>query len=141
MNAAGQVVGGSIGDILIRQQSGSVLEIGDLLVSEEADSFLILQVFGLQYGSQMDGRMQEMISGVDLEEGPGDMGFYEPNFVNYVLARVKALARIHPDMSVRLPKSLPTFFNKLRTVSTGDLRFLQKGGKNRIFVGHIRSGS
>ena len=141
MNAAGQVVGGSIGDILVRQQSGSVLEIGDLLVSEEADSILILQVFGLQYGSQMDGRMQEMISGVDLEEGPGDVGFYEPNFVNYVLARVKALARIHPDMSVRLPKSLPKFFNKLRMVSTDDLRFLQKGGKNRIFVGHIRSGS
>ena len=141
MNVAGQVVGGGIGKILVRQQSDSSLEIGDLLVSEEDGSILILQVFGLQYGSQIDGRMQEMISGVDLEERPAEPGFYEPEFVNYVMAQVKALARIYSDMSVRLPKSLPTFFNKLRTVSTEDLRFLQKGGKNRIFVGYIRSGS
>lgn len=31
----GQVVGGSLGDILVRQKAGTNLEIGDLLVSEE----------------------------------------------------------------------------------------------------------
>ena len=141
MSAAGQVVGGGIGDILVRQQSDSRLEVGDLLVSEEDDSILILQVFGLQYGSQIDGRVQEMMSGVILEEGPPDAKFYEPNFVNYVLARVKALARVNSDLSVNLPKRLPSFFGKLRIISNPDLEFLQKGGQNRIFIGYIRSGS
>ena len=141
MNAAGQVVGGGIGDILVRQQSDSRLEVGDLLVSEEDDSILILQVFGLQYGSQIDGRVQEMMSGVILEEGPPDAKFYEPNFVNYVMARVKALARVNRDLSVNLPKRLPSFFGKLRIISNPDLAFLQKGGRDRIFIGYIRSGS
>lgn len=141
MNAAGQVVGGGIGDILVRQQSDSRLEVGDLLVSEEDDSILILQVFGLQYGSQIDGRVQEMMSGVILEEGPPDAKFYEPNFVNYVMARVKALARVNRDLSVNLPKRLPSFFGKLRIISNSDLEFLQKGGRDRVFIGYIRSGS
>lgn len=141
MNVAGQVVGGGIGDILVRQQSGSRLEVGDLLVSEEENSILILEVFGLQYGSQIDGRVQEMMSGVILEEGPPDAEFYEPGFVNYVMARVKALARVNRDLSVNLPKSLPAFFGKLRIISSEDLKFLQGGGRDRIFIGYIRSGS
>ena len=141
MSVAGQVVGGGIGDILVRQQSGSRLEVGDLLVSEEENSILILEVFGLQYGSQIDGRVQEMMSGVILEEGPPDAEFYEPNFVNYVMARVKALARVNRDLSVNLPKSLPAFFGKLRIISSEDLKFLQGGGRDRIFIGYIRSGS
>ena len=141
MNVSGQVVGGGIGNILVRQQSGSQLEVGDLLVSEEEDSILILQVFGLQYGSQIDGRVQEMMSGVVLEEGSPDADFYEPNFVNYVMARVKALARVNRDLSVNLPKRLPAFFGKLRMISSSDLRFLQGGGQDRIFIGYIRSGS
>ncbi len=141
MSAAGQVVGGGMGDILVRQQSGSQLEIGDLLVSEEADSILILQVFSLRYGSQIEGRVQELMSGVVLEEGTPNVGFYEPDFVNYVLASVKALARVTPDQSVSLPKTLPTFFGKLRLISTKDLKFLRGGGQDRIFIGYIRSGS
>lgn len=140
MNTAGQVVGGGMGDILIRQQSGSQLEIGDLLVSEEQDSILILQVFSLRYGSQIGGRTQEMMSGVVLEEGTPDVAFYEPGFVNYVLASVKALARVAGN-SVSLPKTLPSFFGKLRLISTQDLEFLQGSGQDRIFIGHIRSGS
>ena len=38
----GQVIGGKIGDIVIREKSGKNLEIGDLIVSEEENSFLIL---------------------------------------------------------------------------------------------------
>ena len=49
----GQVVGGKFGDIVIRQKSGANIEIGDLMISEENGSFLILQVFALEYGSQI----------------------------------------------------------------------------------------
>ena len=135
------MVGGSFGNVIIRQKSGSCLEIGDLLVSEEESHVLILQIFGLEYGSQMNDKIQEMMSGVVLEEQLASSEFYEPDFVNYILARVKILARINSDMSVVLPKSMPKFFNRLRMVSTTDLRFLQKGGANKIFVGYIRSGS
>ena len=131
-----------MGNIFIRQQSGSCLEIGDLLVSHESDgSTLILQVFGLMYGSQIDPKIQELISGVYLEEGHEGAKFYEPDFINYVMASIKALARVGPDLSVRLPKNLPTFFNQLEVITTEDLRFLQGSDTNRIFVGYIRSGS
>ena len=137
----GQVVGGKFGDIVIRQKSGTNIEIGDLMVSEENGSFLILQVFALEYGSQIQDRMQQMMSGVNMEQGIVDASFYEPEFVNYVLARIKPLARVFKEIGeVKIPKSLPSFFNKLRLISQDDLKFLQKE-KDSIFVGHIRSGS
>lgn len=141
LSVVGQVVGGEFGDVVIRQKAGTNLEIGDLLVSEENGSFLILQVFALEYGSQIQERMQQMMSGVNLEQGVVDAHFYEPEFVNYVLARIKPLARIHKDNGdVKIPKSLPPFFNKLRLISREDLKFLQKS-VDSVFVGHIRSGS
>ncbi len=141
LSVVGQVVGGSFGDIVIRQKAGTNLEIGDLMVAEENGSFLILQVFALQYGSQIQDRMQEMMSGVNLEQGVVDAQFYEPDFVNYVLARIKPLARVYKENDeVKIPKSLPSFFNKLRLISKNDLKFLQKE-KDSIFVGYIRSGS
>ena len=139
-SVVGQVVGGKFGDIIIRQKSGNDLEIGDLMVSEENGSFLILQVFSLEYGSQIQGKMQEMMSGVNLEQ-ESNAQFYEPEFVNYVLARIKPLARVYKEnCEVKIPKSLPSFFNKLRLISKDDLKFLQKE-KDSIFVGYIRSGS
>lgn len=137
---AGQIIGGNFGDIIVRQKHGTNLEIGDLMVSEENGSFLILQVFALEYGSQIQDRMQQMMSGVNLEQVV-DAQFYEPEFVNYVLARIKPLARIfQKNGDVKIPKSMPLFFNKLRLISKDDLKFLQKE-KDSIFVGHIRSGS
>ena len=94
LQIVGQVVGGKFGDIVIRQKAGTNLEIGDLLVSEENGSFLILQIFALEYGSQIQERMQQMMAGVNLEQGVVDANFYEPEFVNYVLARIKPLARV-----------------------------------------------
>ena len=43
----GQVIGGKIGDIIVREKSGKNLEIGELIISEEENSFLILQAFAL----------------------------------------------------------------------------------------------
>jgi uncharacterized protein len=141
ISIVGQVVGGSFGDIVIRQKAGTNLEIGDLMVSEENGSFLILQVFQLEYGSQIQDKMQQMMSGVNLEQGVVDANFYEPDFVNYVLARIKPLARVYKENNdVKIPKSLPSFFNKLRLITKDDLEFLQKE-KDSVFVGYIRSGS
>lgn len=139
-SVVGQVVGGSFGDILIRQKTGSDLEIGDLMVSEENGSLLILQIFALEYGSQIQDKMQQMMSSVTLEQVV-DANFYEPEFVNYVLARIKPLARVYVgNGDIKIPKSLPSFFNKLRRITKDDLKFLQKE-KDSIFIGYIRSGS
>ena len=141
VSVVGQVVGGKFRDIIIRQKSGTDLEIGDLMVSEEDNSFLILQVFALEYGSQIQDKMQQMISGVRLEQDSADVNFYEPEFVNYVLARIKPLVRVYKENDqVKIPKSLPMFFNKLRLITKHDLEFLQKEN-DAIFIGHIRSGS
>ncbi len=146
MRTDGQVVGGQFGDVIVRQKAGTVLEIGDMLVSdEEGGSILISQVFSLQYGSQIQEGMRQMMSGVDMEQpelaGAGGAQFYEPGFVNYVLARTKPLARVAGDGSaVSNPKALPGFFNNLRLISKDDLGFLDGGGGD-ILVGHIRSGT
>ncbi len=141
ISIVGQVVGGKFGDIIVRQKAGVDLEIGDLLISEEKDSRLILQVFALEYGSQIKDRMQQMMSGVTLEQSVADARFYEPEFVNYTLAKIKSLARVSADGdTVSIPKSMPSFFSKLRLVSSEDLKFLQKD-ENQIFVGYIRSGT
>lgn len=141
IDIVGQVIGGSFGDVIVREKSGKNLEIGDLLVSDEDGSYLVLQVFALEYGSQIQDKMQQMMSGVNLEQGGINAEFYEPEFVNYVLARIKPLARVSKsDEKVTLPKSLPMFFNKLRLVQSSDLTFLKRGGE-QIYLGKIRSGS
>ena len=66
-------------------------------------------------------------SALILEQDVRDAEFYEPEFVNYVLARIKSLARVSKnDYKVTLPKSLPSFFNKLRLIKNDDLKFLKK---------------
>jgi len=140
VNIVGQVIGGDFGDIVIREKSGKDLEIGDLLVSEESEGILILQVFSLEYGSQILERMQQMMSGVNLEQGASNTEFYEPEFVNYVLARIRALAQVSKSNTVTMPKTLPAFFNKLRLIRSNDLKFLTKG-ENQILLGNVRSGS
>lgn len=141
---AGQVVGGDFGCVMLRQKDGAGIEIGSLMVSEEADSFLILQVFDMEYGSQIQEGMREMMSGISMEQVT-DAKFYEPEFVNYVLAKLKPLARVFKAGGRRggrvvIPKSLPSFFGRLRMISSDDLKFLQRN-RGSIFVGHIRSGS
>jgi len=140
VDIVGQVIGGEFGDIIVREKAGKNLEIGDLLVSEENGSHLILQVFSLEYGSQIHEKMQQMMAGVDMEQGAKNAEFYEPEFVNYVLARIRALTRVSQSNTVSLPKSLPSFFNKLRLITSDDLKFLTKGD-NQIYLGKVRSGT
>ncbi len=53
---AGQVVGGSVTSILVRQKSDQNIELGDLLVADiDESSYLILKVNDLAYGSQIPG--------------------------------------------------------------------------------------
>lgn len=149
-SVVGQVVGGSFGDIVVRQKAGRVLEIGSILVSRRGDTSLILQVFELVYGSQIGQNMQEMMSGQGLENGVVEMQPYEPELVNYVLARIKPLARVRRGggspggAKVTNPKAMPPFFGALHDVTSADLDFVGRSSAGRggsIMVGHMRSGT
>lgn len=149
----GQVVGGSFSDIVVRQKDGKNLEIGSILVSRQEDATLILQVFSLEYGSQIDRSMQEMMSGQGLEGGVVEARPYEPELVNYVLARIKPLARVARrgpggdaaaagDAAVTNPKAMPPFFGTLSDVTGADLDFVNRAGAgDSIMVGYMRSGT
>ena len=145
----GQVVGGSFADIVVRQKAGRMLEIGSILVSKQGDTSLILQVFELVYGSQIGQSMQEMMSGQGLENGVVEMRPYEPELVNYVLARIKPLARVRRGgkgpggAEVTNPKAMPPFFGALSDVTSADLDFVGRGDSRgaSIMVGHMRSGT
>ncbi len=135
----GQVIGGKVAKILVRQKSGKKIELGDLLVVEEDGALLILQVYDLGYGSQVPQSMRELLAGLKLEGYGTELSFLEPELRNYVMAEVKALARIKGN-EVNIPKTLPNFFSSIRHITEEDLAFLVKPS-NPVYLGKVRSGS
>jgi len=141
MEIAGQIVSGEVAEILIRQKSGETIELGDLLVVEDVEHFLILQVFDLRYGSQVSGSARELLAGMKLEGFGTGLEFLEPELRNYVIAAVKAVARIsNSGNDIKIPKVLPRFFSSVRRIKEDDLKFLTKPS-NPVYLGKIRSGS
>ncbi len=135
----GQVVGGKVAKILIREKSGKKIELGDLLVVEEKGALLILQVYDLGYGSQVPQSTRELLAGLKLEGYGAGLTFLEPQLRNYVMAEVKAVARVEGN-NVRIPKTLPSFFASIRHITEEDLEFLARP-PNPIYLGKVRSGS
>lgn len=141
---AGQVYGGNIASILVRQKSGQNIELGDLLVSESNDdgSYLILKATDLTYGSQIPVPVRELAAGLRLEGYSSGIDFMDPKLRNYVCATVKPVARVSPKKNeVKIPKSMPPFFTAMRFATNDDLKFLSVPPKNPMYVGKVRSGS
>jgi len=138
---AGQVVGGDVASILIREKSGKRIELGDLLVADETGgAYLILKVFDLGYGSQIPQPARELAAGLKLEGYGAGLEFLDPKLRNYTLAHVKGVARVEKGQ-VRIPKVLPTFFSSVRFATGEDLAFLAAPPQNPVYVGRVRSGS
>lgn len=145
MEIVGQIVSGKVARILIREKSGEKIELGDLLVAEEDDGFIILQVYDLSYASQIPQQSRELLAGMNLEGYGAELEFLEPELRNYILAEGKAIAHVFKDkesgkLDVRIPKTLPTFFNSIRAIEKKDLEFLVKPS-HPLYLGKIRSGS
>ena len=134
---AGQVVGGKVASIMIREKSGRKIELGDLLVVEEDEDYLLMQVYDLGYGSQIPQSVRELAAGLKLEGYGGGIDFLDPKLRNYVMAEVRAVARVTGGL-VKIPKVLPSFFSSVRYVTREDLRFLTKP-LNPVYLGKIRS--
>jgi len=139
IEVVGQVVGGKVASILVREKSGKKLELGDLLVTEEDGVLHILQVYDLKYGSQVPQSVRELLAGLKLEGYGAGLTFLEPKLRNYVIAEVKAIARVE-GKNITIPKTLPSFFSSIRRIRKEDLAFLTKP-KHPIYLGKVRSGS
>nr|MDO8079214.1 ATP-binding protein [Candidatus Freyarchaeota archaeon] len=140
MSVIGQIVAGKVSSILIREKSGEKIELGDLLVVDEQDGYLILKVFDLLYGSQVPQAARELLAGMELEGHGGTVDFLEPELRSYVLAEVKAIAKVTDKRELRIPKTLPGFFKSVRLISEKDLDFLTKPPQP-VYLGRVRSGS
>ena len=114
MEVVGSVIAGSHGNIVIRQKSGSTIELGDLLrVDHEDGGYSILQVNDLTFASQIPVKQLEMISGMKLEGYSPNLEFMEPSLRNYLTASVKAVLTVK-DKKLTIPKILPHFLDQLK---------------------------
>lgn len=139
INIVGQVIGGRVAKIFIREKSGKRIELGSLLIVEEDEDLLILQVYDLKYGSQLSQSTHEMLAGLKLEGYGTNLSFLEPELRNYIMAEVKAVARVKGN-DVKIPKTLPDFFSLIRPITEKDLTFLTKP-PTPVYLGKVRSGS
>ena len=124
MTVCGQIIAGEVGQILIREKSGEKIELGDLLVVESNDGFLIIQVYDLLYGSQISKLAREQMAGLKLEGYGVGLEFFEPQLRNYVLAQGKVVLQF--SGKPQSAKVLPDFFGTVRHVEAKDLSFLSK---------------
>ena len=140
---AGQVVGGSVTSILVRQKSDQNIELGDFSVADiDESSYLILKVNDLAYGSQIPGFVRELAAGLKLEGYSAGIDFMDPKLRNYVCASVKPIAKIFLDKKdVKIPKVMPPFFTSIRFATEKDMAFLSVPPKNPVYLGQVRSGS
>jgi hypothetical protein len=138
MEIKGQIIGGKFGEIIARQKSDSPLELGEIVIAEDDGKSYFLQVYDMQYGSQISQQNLELISGLNLEEN-GDMEFMDEHMRNYKLALLKNLVTVERG-KVIVSKSLPKVFTTLRTIVQEDLSFFTKP-QHPLFFGFLRSGS
>lgn len=147
MKKGGQIVGGGLKDIYIREKSDSQMELGDLLVADGSNSdYTIIQVKDMEYRSQVPQSELDYSAGMRLE-GYGDhLEVMQPELRNYIVARAKSLLHVKRDKKggylIKSPKRPPSFFNDIRSINNDDLGFLKpEKAEKSIYLGDIRSGS
>ena len=131
----GQLVAGDFGRIVIRIKSDQKVEIGELLIIEDDEKYL-LQVYDLVYGSQISSQNLEMVAGMNLEEG--NFSLLDEANRNYQLAFLKPVLIIGQNNSTC--KRLPKFFGTVREINEIDLSFISTP-KDPLSLGYLRSGS
>ena len=144
----GQIVGGGLKDIYIREKSGSQLELGDLLVAEGPDNdYTIIQVKDIEYRSHIPQQTLELSAGMKLEGFAENSEIMEPALRNYLIARAKSMLYVKKDDNnekylIKSPKRPPSFFNDIRSITNDDMGFLKpEDTEKSIYLGDIRSGS
>ncbi len=144
LQVIGQVVGGTIASILVRQKSDQNIELDDLLVADSLStdgSYTLLKVVDLRYGSQIPDSVRELAAGLKLEGYSTTIDFMDPKLRNYLCASIKPVAIVSKGSEkIKIPKGLPPFFSNIRMATKEDLSFLTVP-KNPGYLGKVRSGS
>ncbi len=131
----GQIIGGDAEEIRIRQKAGTTIELGELLVAEKGS--MLLQVFDLQFGSQLSSQTLELAAGLSMDD-PEDIRFLDAELRHYTLASAKPLLSLSGRATPA--KQLPVFFSPVRSVKATDLGFLEHP-RDGVPLGKLRSGS
>ncbi len=132
----GQVVSGDFSKIVARVKADVSLEMGELVVIDNAPETFILQVYDLLYGSQISPQNLEMVAGMNLEEG--SFNIMDERLRNYQLAFLKPILTLANGS--KICKKLPLFFSTIREIQREDLSFITKP-LHPLFLGKLRSGS
>ncbi|MAG72679.1 ATPase [archaeon] len=132
----GQVVSGDFGKIAMRVKADTHVELGELVVIDNLEEKFILQVYDLQYGSQISQQNLEMVAGMNLEEG--SFSIMDAQLRNYQLALLKPILTVSKGST--MCKKLPSFFSQVREIQQTDLTFITTP-KHPLFLGKLRSGS
>lgn len=145
MEKSGQIVGGGLKEIYIREKSDSQMELGDLLVAGNDKNYTILQVKDIEYRSQIPQSSLDLAAGMKLEGFGDNLEFMQPELRNYRISKAKSLIQVTEDnygLHTKNPKVLPTFFNSIRSIKLKDLEFLKPENiDNSLYLGYVRSGS
>lgn len=158
MDKRGQIVGGGLKDIIIREKNNEKLELGELLIAKnDAESnenknerdYTILQIKDVEYKSQAPPSTHELLSGMELEGYDTDLEFMEPELTNYILGKAKSLLyvqekrnNLEKEYITKSPKTLPNFFNPVYSINKNDLEFLKpENDGDFLYLGNVRSGS
>ena len=86
--AKGLIISGQFGDICIREKTDDKIELGELMIAENEGAKILLQVFDLMYGSQLNQQNLELVSGLKLEEDDS-LQLMDSHLRTYVLAKAK----------------------------------------------------
>ncbi len=132
------VVAGGYGNLVIRAKQGARLELGELLIAETPTGNVLLQIFDLDYGSQLSQQHLELVSGLKLEEDT-TLNIMDPHLRTYVLAKAQGLLAIN-GVNAKLCKELPGLFSPVRELTAADVPFFTTP-KTPLLLGNLRSGS
>ncbi|MCF7860773.1 ATP-binding protein [Candidatus Woesearchaeota archaeon] len=134
----GQIISGNFGSVVLRQKSDQLIELGELLVANGRSGKILLQVYDLEYASQLSKQNMELVSGMNLEEDE-DLEFMDPNIRTYNLVMAKPLVSISNHKS-SICKELPIVFSNVYSAGKDDLTFLAYP-ERPLVLGNLRSGS
>ena len=134
----GILVGGDFSQLVVRQKDSERFELGELLIADDGEQKVLLQVYDLQYGSQISSQHLELMGGLQLEHSQAGV-FFDQSLRNYTLSHLKALIAVK-NGKVGKAKGLPEFFSTVREPTAEDFSFLVKP-ENPLFLGKLRSGS
>ena len=134
----GLIVGGTFGNLFVREKNEENLEIGELLKANVKEGKVLFEVIDLEFGSQLNKQTLEMISGLKLENSQ-DFNIIDSNLRLYTIAKLKPLTLICNDNSTKTCKVLPKILSEIQHITKDDIVFPKVN--NSLFLGNLRSGS